>query len=40
MKESYAVAMDSCWALTEKMLHGIEHYVDSAYGVCIHYRHS
>ena len=39
LKESYAVALDSCWVLTEKMLHGIEHDADSAYGVCIHYRH-
>ena len=39
LKESYAVALDSCWVLTENVFNGIEHDADSAYGVCIHYRH-
>ena len=39
LKKSYAVALDSCWTFTKKMLHGLEHDVASAYGVCIYYRH-
>ena len=40
LKERYAVALDSCYIFSKNVKHGIEHDVDSAYGVCIHYRHS
>ena len=39
LKKSYAVALDRCCIFTKKILHGIERDVDSAYGVCINYRH-
>ena len=39
-KENYATTLDSCYIFTKKNVeHGIEHDVDSAYRVYIHYRH-
>ena len=36
LKENYASALDSCYMFTKKNVeHGIEHDVDSAYGVSI-----
>ena len=36
-KENYAIALDGCCLLTKKNVeHGIEHDIDSAYGVCKH----
>ena len=42
LKENHAIAVDSYYIFTKKMYveHGIEHDINSAYGGCIHYRHS
>ena len=38
LKGNYAIALDSCYLLiyNKYVEHGIEHYIDSAYKVCIH----
>ena len=37
LEENYLVALDNCYLFTKKNVkHGIDHDIDSAYGVCIY----